>query len=113
THHPATRCRSPRRHGRPERALHGGVRRVAEARAVPPAALEGQPDHEHHCARARGVPPAGGPDLRGIREYVTSPVQEDMVAARFSASGVLDATFGNGGQVITDFETRANAGYGV
>lgn len=63
---------------------------------------------------AVAVQPDGRIVIAGYaRSSVNSPTQEDFVAARFNANGVADVTFGGGGQVVTDFESRGDGGYGV
>lgn len=42
---------------------------------------------------------------------VNSPVQEDIIIARYNADGTLDTSFGNGGEVVTDFEAHADAAH--
>jgi uncharacterized delta-60 repeat protein len=47
------------------------------------------------------------------KDGVNSPVQEDLIVARYTANGVLDASFGTGGVVVTDFEAGGDAAYDV
>ncbi|HEX6924359.1 MAG TPA: Calx-beta domain-containing protein [Longimicrobiaceae bacterium] len=47
------------------------------------------------------------------RDGVTSPVQEDFVAARYRADGSLDTTFGTDGEVVIDFQEHGDAAYDV
>jgi uncharacterized delta-60 repeat protein len=61
---------------------------------------------------AVGVQPNGRIVVAGYsKDGVNSSVQEDFIVARYEADGALDASFGAGGKVVTDFESHQDIAY--
>lgn len=61
---------------------------------------------------AVGIQPDGRIVVAGYsQDGVNSPTQDDIIVARYNTDGTLDTNFGQGGKVVTDFESHQEIAY--